>query len=667
MNKSIKTPNALINQKSVYLLQHAYNPVQWYPWTDDIFVLAYNQHKPILLSIGYSACHWCHVMEKESFEDENIASIMNEHFINVKVDREERPDIDSIYIEAIQTMTGSAGWPLHIFLLPDGKPFYGGTYFPPTPTNNRPSWKQVLESIILEFNKKNNKIQLQAANISNYLKKLNEYVIVKTDNNLPIHFSTETLHNIFLNSTKFEDKKWGGFSNPPKFPQFYAIILLYRYFYFYQNNIALNYANLTLHAMLNGGIYDQIEGGISRYSTDEAWLVPHFEKMLYDNALLIITLVEAYQITQHKPFLNKLKQTYQFVENKLSNPAGGFYTALDADAAGQEGLTYIWSFTELKSILTAQEFKLCTTFFNIKEEGNWENNIIFCCEEDMLQYAIKNNLNYDLFKIEIELLTNKILKIRNQRVQPITDTKIILNWNALMLFAYIQYYKLLGDDKIKDQILNHFTYLQRVFCNFNEALLYHHINNEKDKIHGFLDDYAFFIQVCIGMHQITANIEYLLEAKKYTAYVLKYFNDENSYLFYLNDIQFNQLIVAKKEIYDNPIPSGNAVMANNLVYLSIVFKIEEWKERAFKMIHYCANLIEKYPTSFNYWANNFLLNTSGLVEITITGDITDDEIKKINKKFNPSIILLFIKEKSKFFPLFTDIDYSKTRYHICKN
>ena len=667
MNKSIKKPNSLINQKSVYLLQHAYNPVEWYPWTEEIFVLATKQNKPILLSIGYSACHWCHVMEKESFEDENIASIMNEHFINVKVDREERPDIDSIYIEAIQSMTGSAGWPLHVFLLPDGKPFFGGTYFPPTPLYNRPSWEQVLQSIIVEFKNKKNNLQLQAENISTYLKKLNKYEKNKTDNNLPIQFSTKILQNILLNCTKFENKKWGGFSNPPKFPQFYAIIFLYRYYFFYQNSIALNYANVTLHAMLNGGIYDQIEGGISRYSTDEAWLVPHFEKMLYDNALLIITLVEAYQITQHDTILNKLKQTYQFVENKLSNKSGGFFTALDADTAGQEGQTYIWNYTELKSILTAQEFILCTHFFNINEAGNWENNIIFCCDEDMLQYATKNNLNYDLLKNEIALLTNKLLKIRNNRVQPITDTKIILNWNALMLLAYIQYYKLVGDDTIKEKILTHFAYLQRVFCDLNDTILYHHINNEKDKINGFLDDYAFYIQVCIGLHQITANIEYLLEAKKYTLYVLKYFNDENSYLFYMNDIKYNSLIISKKEIYDNPVPSGNAVMANNLIYLSVVFKIDEWQERAFKMIHYCTNLIEKYPTSYNYWANNFLLCTRGIVEITITGDVTAEEIKKINKKFNPAAIILFVKEKSRFFPLFNDIDYGKTSYHKCEN
>ena len=365
--KNQKKANNLISEKSVYLLQHAYNPVNWYPWSDNIIPKAKIENKLILVSIGYSSCHWCHVMERESFEDEQIANLMNQYFINVKVDREERSDLDGIFVEVVQSITGSAGWPLHVFLLPNGKPFFGGTYFPPIAAFNRPSWQDVLLSIHKSFINKPDELEIQANQIVQYLQQTNQFknpINNKPQNNL---FNKKELKGIVDKLLEYKDALWGGFNPPPKFPQFFSILFLIRYHYFENDIPALNYGILTIDKIINGGIYDQLEGGISRYSTDEQWLVPHFEKMLYDNALLIIALTEIYQITKNEIYRDKIIQTIDFIENKLSDNNGGFYTALDADTDGIEGLTYTWKFEELKSILNPEEFNILQLYYQFSE------------------------------------------------------------------------------------------------------------------------------------------------------------------------------------------------------------------------------------------------------------------------------------------------------------
>ncbi|HEY1871234.1 MAG TPA: thioredoxin domain-containing protein, partial [Chitinophagaceae bacterium] len=393
--------NRLINETSPYLLQHAHNPVDWYPWSDEALKKAKEENKPILVSIGYAACHWCHVMEKESFENGETAALMNEHFVSIKIDREERPDLDQIYMDAVQTMSGSGGWPLNVFLTPDAKPFYGGTYFPPKRAFNRSSWKEVLLAVSNVFQTRRNEVESQAENLVNHLLQSNSFGLQNPNNETEI-FSKEKVDEIFQNLMKSADKTWGGFGGAPKFPQTFSIQFLLRYYYVTHREEALEQACLSLDKMIEGGIYDQVGGGFARYSTDAKWLVPHFEKMLYDNALLVSVLSEAYQITKKERYEEVIHETLEFIQREMMHPGHGFYSALDADSEGEEGKFYTWNYEEVKKLLNRNAEIFCD-FFDITEQGNWEEkNIlhikksreIFCGEKnistDELKFIIKN-------------------------------------------------------------------------------------------------------------------------------------------------------------------------------------------------------------------------------------------------------------------------------------
>ena len=374
-----KHTNQLIHETSPYLLQHAHNPVNWYAWGDEVLKKAQEENKPILVSIGYSACHWCHVMEKESFEDEAIAEIMNENFINIKIDREERPDLDHIYMDAVQAMSGSGGWPLNVFLTPLGKPFYGGTYFPPKRAFNRPSWQEILNSVSNAFKEKRHEIDAQAENLTEHLNQSNAFGLEQIHEAEKV-FEKQNCDEIFLNIMKSADKKWGGFGKAPKFPQTLSIQFLLRYYYINDANEngaeALKQALVSLDKMIDGGIYDQIGGGFARYSTDEEWLAPHFEKMLYDNALLVSILSEAYQHTQHERYKEIINETMEFVQRELLHSENGFYSALDADSEGEEGKFYVWDFNEVKEIL-GNDSSIFFEYYDITPSGNWsEGNTI---------------------------------------------------------------------------------------------------------------------------------------------------------------------------------------------------------------------------------------------------------------------------------------------------
>ena len=353
-----KFENKLINESSPYLLQHAHNPVDWYPWGDEALQKSIDENKPILVSIGYSACHWCHVMERESFEDEGTAEIMNKHFVNIKIDREERPDLDHIYMDAVQAMSGSGGWPLNVFLTPDKKPFYGGTYFPPVRAYNRSSWKEVLMSISNSFNEKRDQVDSQAENLTQHLIDANSFGLQKQSHKYSV-FSTENVDEIFKNIMGSADKEWGGFGKVPKFLQTSSIRFLLRYYFIHKNEDALKQACLSLDKMIEGGLYDQIRGGFARYSTDTEWLVPHFEKMLYDNALLVSVLCEAYQLTRNEKYKSVIDETIGFVIAEMMNEQGGFYAAIDADSEGVEGKFYIWSKKEIETVLKKDAQLFC--------------------------------------------------------------------------------------------------------------------------------------------------------------------------------------------------------------------------------------------------------------------------------------------------------------------
>ncbi|MBX2931733.1 MAG: thioredoxin domain-containing protein [Chitinophagaceae bacterium] len=655
--------NLLIHESSPYLLQHAHNPVNWFPWCEKAFALAKEENKPILISIGYAACHWCHVMEKESFEDEKTAAYMNQHFINIKIDREERPDLDNIYMDAVQAITGSGGWPLNVFLTSDKKPFYGGTYFPAVKMYNRLSWMDVLQNIVHAFHTKNHEIENQAEELTKHLHNSTHQLIANTisDTNL---FTEENTNIITKNILKQADTVWGGFGNAPKFPQTFSIQYLLRQYYFTKNEEALKHALLSLDKMIYGGIYDQLSGGFARYSTDIKWFAPHFEKMLYDNALLIDVLCEAYQLTQNQLYKETIVQTLAFIENDMLDVNGGFYCALDADSEGEEGKFYTWSKKEIEKILQNQAEDFCH-FFNVTEKGNWEQTNILWIQQPLEQFAANNKLAVNHFKEVLQQCTIKLLTHRNKRVKPELDDKILLGWNALMIKAYCKAYAATNIEKYKQIAVQQMNFLQKKL--HIEDRWYHTYKNGVAKIPAFLDDYAYLIQAFIHLQEITADEQYLVWAKQIVTNVIQHFSHETGLFSYTHQSQ-KDIIIRKIDMYDGALPSANATMAINLHYLSIIFNNKEWQTLSEKMITIMGEIVIKYPTSFGNWASLIQQNTFTTKEIVLTGNTIHQSLPLVLNKYIPNKILQSSNKENSHFPLLKDkFIAEKDVFYLCTN
>ena len=583
--------NELATENSPYLLQHAHNPVHWQPWGTKALQLAKNLDKPILVSIGYSACHWCHVMERESFEVEATAAIMNEHFINIKIDREERPDIDHIYMDAVQAMTGSGGWPLNVFLTPDGKPFYGGTYFPPVKAFNRASWIDVLLSLSDAWKNRRDEMEEQAEKLIDHLKNSNNLSSLQSSiisEEKASGFTKEDCITINNNLLSIADLKEGGFGKAPKFPQTFSINTLLQCAYFLKEEKALAQAELSLTKMLNGGIYDQLAGGLCRYSTDDDWLAPHFEKMLYDNALFIIALSNAYLLTKNEFYKNAVENVCDFIFNEMKNKDGGYYAAIDADSEGVEGKFYVWDKNEIENILE-NDAALFNTYFDVSEEGNWENKNILRILKPLATVAKDFLIDLNEAQKIINRSKNKLLAERNKRIRPGTDDKILFSWNALLITAFCKAYAILQHDKFKVAAVELYNFIEDNYRDKNENY-YHTYKNGIAKYPAFLDDYTYFVDACIHLQEITADEKYLHKAKKITTYIFENFEDKASAFFFFTTIQQDDVVVRKIEIYDGATPSANAIMAKNLIYLSHVFDNREWYQKAITMI-YCLKSI----------------------------------------------------------------------------
>ncbi len=662
--------NRLTKETSPYLLQHAHNPVDWYPWGDEALDKARLENKPILVSIGYAACHWCHVMERESFEDEAIAALMNEKFINIKIDREERPDLDHIYMDAVQAITGSGGWPLNVFLTPDAKPFYGGTYFPPKPAFNRPSWKEVLLSISATFHDKKNELETQAENLIAHLLKSNSFGQTKIDDGENI-FNRENMKQVYVNMMKNADRLEGGFGKAPKFPQTFTIQFLLHYYYFTKDQQALDQACLSLDKMIQGGIYDQIGGGFARYSTDDKWLVPHFEKMLYDNALIVIVLSEAYQLTKKELYKQTIEQTMEFIERELYAPVHGFYSAIDADSEGEEGKYYVWAKSEIQDVLGDDSALFCA-FYIITEQGNWEGNNILHWIQGVDEFAGENGIDpYALFHL-LEHCRQKLLETRSARERPMLDNKIILSWNALMNNALSGAYAALGNEKYKGMAVRNMDFLLHNLKGNETHLLFHCYAGRESKFPAFLDDYAFLIAALIKLQEITADTFYLLKAKELTEYVLQNFSENESDAFLYTHRHQKDVIIRKKEIYDGATPSGNSVMAFNLLYLSIIFDRPEWKDQSINICLAISKIIKSYPTSFGIWATLMQSITYGIPEVVITGKDFSDELFKARKDLLHTFIPYKVfqsatQENSKFPLLIHKPVLDKPQIYLCRN
>lgn len=658
--------NRLGNETSPYLLQHAHNPVDWYPWGEEAIQKAKQENKPILVSIGYSACHWCHVMEKESFEDEPTARIMNERFVNIKIDREERPDLDHIYMDAVQAITGSGGWPLNVFLTPDLKPFYGGTYFPPQKAFNRPSWKEVLVSISEIFNGRREEINEQAENLTNHLSQSNQIGLRTVDNNQERQYTKETGDEIFIAVMNSADVEYGGFGKAPKFPQTFTLQYLLHYYYHTGNEDALKQACLSLDKMIGGGIYDQIGGGFSRYSTDHKWLVPHFEKMLYDNALLVIVLSEAYQITRKETYRLTVQQTLEFIERELMSPEGGFYSALDADSEGIEGKFYVWGKEEITQVLGEDGVLFCE-FFDVTERGNWEHTNVLNVPLKVEEFASRKNLSSEELWLRLKGLSDTLLKHRNNRVRPSLDDKILLGWNALMNTAYSKAYSAFNDESYKQRAIENMHFLWKKFQD-SEGKFYHTYKNAEAKYPAFLDDYAFLIQALVNLQEITGDNLYLRQARTVCEFVLEYFGEENTGLFFFTNKDQKDILVRKKEVYDGAIPSGNSVMAWNLYYLGVVFDLPAWKERAVKACSSLFDVVTKYPNSFGFWATNILGMAYGIPEIALTGQHIERLRNEFLRTFIPYRIFQSSTLETKDFPLLAGKKISdKSLLFLCKD
>ena len=668
-----KFTNHLVDETSPYLLQHAHNPVNWFPWGEAALQKAKEENKVILVSIGYSACHWCHVMERESFENETTAAVMNDHFINIKIDREERPDLDHIYMDAVQAMSGSGGWPLNVFLTPDTKPFFGGTYFPPVRAFNRSSWTEVLEGISQAWSERKDEIESQAENLVTHLRQSNNLgvpnISLPESMDQPL-FNATHCETMFTAIMKTADKEWGGFGKAPKFPQTFTIQYLLQYYYFTRKDEAFQQALLSIDKMIQGGIYDHIGGGLARYSTDREWLAPHFEKMLYDNALLVNILCDAYQLTSEKKYEDAIRQTIGFIKNELLSSEGGFYAALDADSEGEEGKFYVWDRQEIVEVL-GEDAPLFCKYFDVQEEGNWEGKSILRVLTPFDEFVEQEKLDKEVFAGMIKHSLQKLSSRRTTRIRPALDDKIILSWNALMLKSVAKAATVLQDDDYAILAAKNFEFLQRSFAQLVVPALFHTYKNGVAKYPAFLEDYAYLIAACIQLYQVNFRTEYLEAAKTYSNYVLEHFSDEEEIFFFFTHQDQQDVIVRKKEIYDGATPSGNAVMALNLQTLSVIFDNSVWAQRAEAMLTSLKDAIIKYPGSFGIWASLLLQKIPGSVEIAVTGANSLTIASGIQQNYIPNMVLMRstgVNVRDADFPLLANrTNGVQDLIYLCKN
>jgi uncharacterized protein len=655
MSANKKFSNDLSKETSPYLLQHAHNPVQWKPWSDTLFATATAADKPILLSIGYAACHWCHVMERESFEDEAVADYMNTHFINIKVDREERPDIDHIYMDALQAMTGSGGWPLNIFLLPNGQPFYGGTYFPPNAMQNRASWMDVLKGVHAAFDSNREKLVEQATHLTAHL--LQSNIKAQQGQASEVIATTEEFQMIAQRILQNADTQWGGFGAAPKFPQTFSIQVLFRNYFQNKDQASIVHAIRSIDKMIQGGIYDHVGGGFSRYSVDAMWQAPHFEKMLYDNALILGTLAEAYQITKKPIYQDVIHATFTFLQRELFNGSGGYYAALDADSEGVEGKFYTWSYDELKAIITPEIFDAFIAYYQVTPNGNWEHTNILWTQNELekeWEPAWQNELK-------------KLFDARAVRVRPALDHKVILGWNAMLIVGFCKMNAATGNHLYKKAAIECMDWLESNLYHADENYFYHSIANGIPKAQAFLDDYANLIQAYIQLQEMTGDTSYLFKAKKWMDYVLIHFIDEDGLYFYYTASYQKDVIIRKKESYDGAQPSGNALICSSLFYLGQVFDLTEWRKQAEKMIHSIRPSLLQYPSSFGFWAQSFYQMSTGMIELVGVGPSVYESLPALNAAFVPNSIRLMSQVQEDSIPLLKGKQGIDNQFFICKN
>ena len=674
MNK----PNKLINEKSPYLLQHAYNPVDWYPWCDEAFEKAKQEDKPVFLSIGYSTCHWCHVMERESFEDESVAKLMNEVFVAIKVDREERPDIDGIYMSICQMITGGGGWPLTIIMTTDKKPFFAGTYFPKHNRFNRIGMIELVPRIKEVWKTKRAEINKSAEEITTSLIQMN-----KSESSIQIDESI--FEKAFRDFDQRYDKECGGFGTSPKFPSPHNLMFLLRYWSRYKEPKALEMVEKTLSQMYQGGVYDHVGFGFVRYSTDQKWLVPHFEKMLYDQAMLVMAYTETYLATKNIFYKKVAEEILEYVLKDMTHPEGGFYSAEDADSEGEEGKFYLWDANELRNILEKDELSLAVTVFGIEDSGNWIDeskgmmpgtNIIHL-KKLYKQYAEEFNIIDETFEERIDTIRKKLFNYREKRIHPHKDDKILTDWNGLMISAFAKASQAFNEEKYSQAAKKAFAFIEENLTDKKKKLI-HRFRKGNANLPAHVDDYAFMINAALDLYETTFEIKYLKKAIELNGIFTEEFWDNENGGFYFTSIYGEQLLTRQKEIYDGAIPSGNSVALLNLVKLSRFTSKTDYEEKATKLIDCFSNNITKSPSVFSQFLIGLSFYFGPAKEIVIAyekeNELVENSIRYLRSLFFPDkIILINIignnEEQQLLVPFIRDLgtNNNKTTFYVCEN
>lgn len=647
--------NQLKFESSPYLKQHQNNPVHWYPWGEEALQKAQKENKLIIVSIGYAACHWCHVMERESFENESVAKVMNDHFIAIKVDREERPDIDQVYMTAVQLMKGQGGWPLNAICLPDTRPIYGGTYFRPE------DWKSVLLQLAETWNEKP-EVALD------YAQRLTQGI--HESDAMPVHqlnepFQLSILHEIADIWKGSFDKKEGGYSRVPKFPIPNNWLFFLRYGFLAKDEEVLKHTHFTLKKIASGGIYDQIGGGFARYSVDARWHIPHFEKMLYDNALLVSLYCEAYQQKPTLLYKRVVYETLAWIKREMTNPKGAFYSSLDADSDGVEGKYYTFTQQEIKDVL-GEDAPLFINYFQVTERGNWleENTNVLELDEDadtLAQEAGYSESEWNNYLSEIKL---KLYQYREKRNRPALDNKILCSWNSMMIKAYVDAYRVFREEEFLTTAKTAAIFIEKELFNSKGDLLRQPSYNGKE-ITGFLDDYAFYIEALIALYETTFQIDYLEKAKLLMDKVLIDFRHENDTAFNFTSHQAEKLIANKKDIMDDVIPSSNSVLIRQLFKLGLFFDNDSYRSTAMQILINVFPQIKTYPSAFSNWSIQLLEEVFGLNEIAITGPDFKRNQEELDKHYLPNKITMGGEDEN--LPLLINRVDSTNKIYVCKN
>ncbi len=644
-------PNRLATESSPYLLQHANNPVDWYPWGEEALDKAKSENKLMIVSVGYAACHWCHVMEHESFEDEEVAKLMNEHFVCIKVDREERPDVDKVYMDAVQLMTGRGGWPLNTIALPDGRPVYGGTYF------RKEQWMQALRQVANLWSGRPQQAEDYAGNVVEAMQKLS----VDISHN-PSDFDREDLDKVCSSWLEQLDLKWGGRkTRANKFPLPQNLITLMRAGHLLGQEDLLEAVNISLEKIAYGGIYDHVGGGFARYSVDEFWKVPHFEKMLYDNAQLVSAYAEAWQLSGRERYRRVVVDSIEFIQRELTAQEGVCYSSLDADSEGKEGKFYTWSYDEIEDLL-GEDARLFCDYYNVHPFGNWEQtNILFVLEEED-EFAQRWNLDVDKFREMLGKGRKILLEAREKRIRPGLDDKVLTSWNALMIKGYVDAWKALGTEEYLASAKTIAMFLAGTMT--TNGRLYRNYKEGKTSIPGFLDDYAYFIQALIALYEATFDKSWLDMAAGYLEVVDAQFLDRSNGLYFYTMAEGEQLINRKMETQDDVIPSSNAVMAHNLHHLGILLGDQSLSVRSLDMLKVLRSDVLKHPAWHSVWIQRLIREVCPHHEVVITGKEPKNTAEALHGTYLPNIILAGGVEET--LPLLQDRVTEDTTIYVCE-